>query len=125
MLVWGLLFRLPTFAVIALSLAAIGLTQAVVFEFADPQALYPPLLRMLLIPGHTGVWTIFYPTIPWLGITGLGMVLGRLLQGHHAKESVAYGYRAPLRSCFFSSFVCLMGSATSTGQRRDGSGFST
>ncbi len=87
MLVWGLLFRLPTFAVIALSLAAIGLTQAVVFEFADPQALYPPLLRMLLIPGHTGVWMVFYPTIPWLGITGLGMVLGRLLQGHHAKAA--------------------------------------
>jgi uncharacterized membrane protein len=87
MLVWGLLFRLPTFAVIALSLAAIGLTQVVVFEFADPQALYPPLLRMLLIPGHTGVWMVFYPTIPWLGITGLGMVLGRLLQGQHAKAA--------------------------------------
>ena len=36
MVVWGLLFRLPTFAVIALSMAAIGSTQVVVSEFADP-----------------------------------------------------------------------------------------
>ena len=85
MIVWGLLFRFPTFAVIALSVAAIGLTQAVVSEFADPQALYSPLLRMLLIPGHTDEWMVFYPTIPWMGITGLGMVLGRLLHGHHAQ----------------------------------------
>jgi len=39
---------------------------------------------MLLIPGHTDEWMVFYPTIPWMGITGLGMVLGRLLQGHNA-----------------------------------------
>ena len=84
MIVWGLLFRLPTFAVIAVSIAAIGLTQVVVSEFADPQAVYSPFLRMLLIPGHTDEWMVFYPTIPWMGITGLGMVLGRLLQGHRA-----------------------------------------
>jgi uncharacterized membrane protein len=27
---------------------------------------------------------VFYPTIPWMGITGLGIVLGRLLQDRHA-----------------------------------------
>ena len=91
MFVWGLLFRLPTVAVIALSIAAIGLTQAVVSEFADPQAIYPPFLRMILIPGHTDEWMVFYPTIPWMGITGLGMVLGRLLQGHHAKVARGLG----------------------------------
>ncbi len=84
MVVWGILFRLPTFTVISVSIAAIGLTQAVVSEFADPKAAYPPFLRMLLIPGHTDEWMVFYPTIPWMGITGLGMVLGRLLQGHNA-----------------------------------------
>ena len=84
MIVWGLLFRLPTFAVIAVSISAIGLTQVVVSEFADPRTVYPPFLRMLLIPGHTDEWMVFYPTIPWMGITGLGMVLGRLLQDHRA-----------------------------------------
>jgi uncharacterized membrane protein len=83
MVVWGLLFRLPTFAVMALSMAAMILTQVVVSEFADSKAVYPFLLRMLLIPGHTDEWMVFYPTIPWMGITGLGMVLGRLLQGHN------------------------------------------
>jgi uncharacterized membrane protein len=82
MIVWGLLFRLPKFAVIAVSIAGIGLTQVVVSEFAEPQAVYSPFLRMLLIPGHTDEWMVFYPTIPWMGITGLGMVLGRLLQCH-------------------------------------------
>ena len=84
MVVWGLFFRLPSSAVMALSMAAIGLTQVVISEFADPQALYPPFLRMLVIPGHSDAWMVFYPTIPWMGITGLGMVLGRLLRGHSA-----------------------------------------
>jgi len=84
MIIWGLLFRLPTLAVIAASIAAIGLTQAVVSEFADPHAVYPPFLRLLLIPGHTDEWMVFYPTIPWMGITGCGMVLGRLIQGSRA-----------------------------------------
>jgi uncharacterized membrane protein len=81
MVVWGLLFRLPSLALLAISMAAIGVTQVVITEFAEPQALYPPLLRMLLIPGHTDEWMVFYPTIPWMGISGLGMVLGRRLEG--------------------------------------------
>jgi uncharacterized membrane protein len=84
MVVWGLLFRLPTFAVIAVSIAAIGYIQIVFSGFADPREVYSPFLRMLLIPGHTDEWMVFYPTIPWMGITGLGIVLGRLLQGHRA-----------------------------------------
>ena len=85
MVVWGLLFRLPSWAVMAISLSAIGVTQTVVSEFAEPRALYPYILRMLLIPGHTDEWMVFYPTIPWMGITGFGMVLGRLLQGARAR----------------------------------------
>jgi uncharacterized membrane protein len=27
---------------------------------------------------------VFYPTIPWMGIAGLGMVLGRMLKSHRA-----------------------------------------
>jgi uncharacterized membrane protein len=82
LVVWGLLFRMPTWAVIALSMAAIGSTQVVISEFADSEAVYPAFLRMLLIPGHTDEWMVFYPTIPWMGTTGLGMVLGRMLQHH-------------------------------------------
>jgi uncharacterized membrane protein len=67
---WGLLFRMPTFAVIALSMAAIGSTQVVISEFAESKAVYPAFLRMLLIPGHTDEWLAFYPTIPWMGIAG-------------------------------------------------------
>jgi len=85
MVVWGLLFRLPSSAVAALSVASIGLTQVVISEYATPQVQYPALLRMLLIPGHSGAWMVFYPTIPWMGMAGMGMVLGRLLRDHPAE----------------------------------------
>jgi uncharacterized membrane protein len=80
MVVWGLLSRLPSSAVLAISVASMGLTQVVIAGFADPKDLYAPYVRMLLIPGHSGAWMVFYPTIPWMGMTGLGMLLGRLLQ---------------------------------------------
>lgn len=87
MVVWAFMARWPSMAVLAVSLAAIGVTQVWVFTFADPLVLYPPLVRMLLIPGHTGPWIVFYPTIPWMGMTGLGVVLGRLLIGRRVAVS--------------------------------------
>jgi uncharacterized membrane protein len=87
MVIWGLLFQLPSWAVAALSLSAMGFTQVAIAEFADPQALYSPFIRMLLIPGHSGAWMVYYPTIPWMGMTGLGMVLGRLIRSPTAWAS--------------------------------------
>jgi uncharacterized membrane protein len=34
---------------------------------------------MLQIPGRSGPWVVFYPVVPWLGIAGLGIVLGRMV----------------------------------------------
>ena len=42
-------------------------------------SLYSPLIRLLVIPGHTNMWLVFYPVLPWLGVTGLGLLFGRLL----------------------------------------------
>jgi len=125
MVVWGLLFRLPTFAVMALSMAAMILTQVVVSEFADSKAVYPFLLRMLLIPGiPTNGWYSIrryrgweLPDWEWFWAACFKVTILVL--------SAAYGYPALVPSCFLSSFVCSTGSAISTGQRRDGSVFST
>jgi uncharacterized membrane protein len=35
---------------------------------------------LLLIPGHTNIWQIFYPVVPWLGVSGLGLLFGELLK---------------------------------------------
>ncbi|MFZ7126720.1 MAG: DUF1624 domain-containing protein [Desulfobacterales bacterium] len=76
MAVWGILIGLPSLAIISISLAAIVSTQ-VIIVLADPRALYPPIVRMLILAGHTNDWMVFFPTIPWMGVTGLGIVLGR------------------------------------------------
>jgi len=39
-----------------------------------------PLVRMLMIPGHTNIWVVFYPVVPWLGATGMGLLFGELLE---------------------------------------------
>jgi uncharacterized membrane protein len=41
---------------------------------------YTPLIRALLIPGHTNALEVLYPVVPWLGATGLGLIFGRLIQ---------------------------------------------
>jgi len=62
---WALLGWSVTFAVIT---------------HATPSTLYSPVLRLLLIPGISGVWQINYPLLPWLGITLLGVAFGRVLE---------------------------------------------
>lgn len=77
MILWSLVLRLPSLAVAAISATAILATQWVT---PGPEAFsvdYPWWLRMLQIPGRSGPWVVFYPVVPWLGIAGLGIVLGR------------------------------------------------
>jgi uncharacterized membrane protein len=38
-----------------------------------------PWVRLFLVPGQAGDWFTIYPVLPWLGITALGMALGREL----------------------------------------------
>jgi uncharacterized membrane protein len=52
------------------------LTQILVPSAENAERLYSPALRILLIPGQTGTLRVIYPLIPWLGITGLGILFG-------------------------------------------------
>ncbi len=77
MIIWALLTRLKSSLILALSFASILATQILIPSADNVEKLYSPVLRALLIPGQTGMMRVLYPLIPWLGITGLGIVLGR------------------------------------------------
>lgn len=77
MLFWSLAGRLGTPLVTAISIAALLMTQ---WLTPGPEAFafdYPLWMRIFQIPGRSGHFVIFYPVIPWMGITGLGILLGR------------------------------------------------
>ncbi len=79
MVFWSLAGRLPTAAVAGVSVAALLVTQ---WATPGPEAAGADLaawVRMLQIPGRSGPLVVFYPVVPWLGITGLGILLGRRL----------------------------------------------
>ena len=80
MMVIAILRRAPGWCVALVSAGAI-LAPQVLLPGAESAALrFTPWLRMLLIPGQTGIMQCFYPLLPWVGITGLGVLFGRALQ---------------------------------------------
>ncbi len=81
MVLWALMRRLPSWLIGLISLAAVLITQMVIPGPDHASFLYSPLLRLLVIPGHTNMWLVFYPVLPWMGVTGLGLLFGRLLNG--------------------------------------------
>src|SRR5262245_46884341 len=71
MIAWAPLMRLPTAAITAVSAAAILATQILTPPIAEANTAFSPLLRLLLVPGHTGILFVMYPIVPWMGMTGL------------------------------------------------------
>ena len=80
MVFWGFMRRASFWFIGLISLVAVLVTQLVMPSPDHAATLYPPLLRLLIIPGHTNIWEIFYPVVPWLGATGLGLLFGELLK---------------------------------------------
>jgi uncharacterized membrane protein len=83
------LLRLATAGLTAVSVAALLLTQFLIPSPDHVAVQYAPLLRLLLIPGHSGIWSVMYPLVPWLGFAGLGMVFGREL-AHRPPRAFAW-----------------------------------
>lgn len=46
-------------------------------DFGDHDLNYPITLRLLFIPGRTGIVKVLSSVIPWFGITGVGIVFGK------------------------------------------------
>jgi uncharacterized membrane protein len=100
MLFWSLAGRLRTAVVAGISITAILVTQ---WATPGPEAFsadFAAWVRMLQIPGRSGSFVVFYPVIPWLGIAGLGILLGRW------RERILVDL--PMRA-FFTSVVLLIG----------------
>jgi uncharacterized membrane protein len=64
----------------------LGLSSIIVIgnQFLVPDASqaghpFSPLIRILYIPGRTGIFQSFYPILPWLGIVLFGFVFGKWL----------------------------------------------
>jgi uncharacterized membrane protein len=87
MIAWAPLLQLPAAVSASLGVGAIVLTQWFVSS-ADADALYSPLVRLLCIPGHTSIWFVLYPIVPWAGVTGLGIAFGRMLSGNPASAAL-------------------------------------
>ncbi|MEW5801934.1 MAG: heparan-alpha-glucosaminide N-acetyltransferase domain-containing protein [bacterium] len=79
MIVCAFLLRYSSAVLTCVSFGAILATQVLIPPPEKAAVLYSPLIRLLLIPGQTGVWQVYYPLIPWLGLPGMGIVFGREL----------------------------------------------
>jgi uncharacterized membrane protein len=79
MIFWSIARRLPGWLIAVISVAAIVCTQLATPARDHVSITYPSLLTLLIIPGRADLWTVFYPVVPWLGVTGLGLLFGSLL----------------------------------------------
>ncbi len=80
MLVWSFLLRFNSAMIVTLSVVTILITQLLIPDPENAAVPYSPVLRLLLIPGQTGMWQVFYPVLPWLGVAGLGIAWGRMIR---------------------------------------------
>jgi uncharacterized membrane protein len=79
MIVCSLLLHLKTAINIIIGGVAILASQILIPGSEDVEVLYSPIVRLILIPGQTGILQVLYPVIPWLGIAILGLIFGRQL----------------------------------------------
>lgn len=73
---WAILGKVRTRTILFISVTTLIASQVVIY-YADPEVLYNPLVRLLSIPGQSGSWLVRYPLVPWVGLTGLGVLWGR------------------------------------------------
>lgn len=85
MLAGAVLLRAPTTLLALLAPAAVLATAALVPPAAAAAAPLSPLRLLLVTPGHSGPWQVFYPALPWAGVAVAGMVLGRALHRDPAR----------------------------------------
>jgi uncharacterized membrane protein len=104
MVIATLFLRLKSIVLIGLSSIVIIGAQFLVLDASQAAHLYSPLLRILYIPGRTGIFQTFYPIIPWLGIVLFGFVFGKWLL---KEKATAYRRSLLLSGIFLVAFFTL------------------
>jgi uncharacterized membrane protein len=99
MIIGSLLLRLANIWLILLSLSLMIATELLLPELRSGWSVYPIPLRMWLLPGYTGTVLVLYPLMPWLGVTGIGMLFGRLLR-KNPRQAYAWALRIGLVALF-------------------------
>lgn len=109
MIIWALLRRFRNSIILSVSVASLLLTQILIPAAENVETLYSPILRMLLIPGRTGIMQVLYPLIPWLGFTGLGIVFAKKL-ARDRKSTLRWSFWGGLAFLFLFVVVRAPGS---------------
>ncbi|MCZ7670199.1 MAG: heparan-alpha-glucosaminide N-acetyltransferase domain-containing protein [Chloroflexi bacterium] len=79
LIIWGLLLRANLIGTLLISFVAIMIPQIFVPTLSSTTTLYSPLLLITTLPAHTNALQVYYPILPWLGMTGIGVAFGKLL----------------------------------------------
>jgi uncharacterized membrane protein len=77
MIFWGLLIRVPSLFVAAITVAAFFAGWYFTPPPAEMATLFPVPLRVFFIPGNTAPVSVVYSWVPWLVPAGIGVLLGR------------------------------------------------
>jgi uncharacterized membrane protein len=104
MIIGALFLRSKPFVLVWISSAIIFGSQFLIPGSNQASHLYAPLLRILYIPGRTGIFQAFYPIIPWLGIVIFGLIFGKWLLHN---KSQAYRWSFILGGIFLLVFIVL------------------
>lgn len=89
MIVCALLLRVNAVILASISILAVLITQVMIPAPDKVGELYSPLIRLLLIPGHTNIVQVFYPLIPWLGLSVFGLVFAKWILNNPTSTSRA------------------------------------
>lgn len=109
MIIWAWLRRFKISIILAVCFSSLLLTQILIPAAENAERLYSPILRMLLIPGRTGIMQVLYPLVPWFGLTGLGIVFAKKLACDR-KSILRWSLWGGLTSLFLFGVVRALGS---------------
>ncbi len=104
LMIAALLFRLKSPLLLALAVVIVVAVQLLIPGREQAGRAFHPLLRLLFIPGHTGFLLVLYPVLPWLGLTLIGIVIGRALA---AAPGTIHRYTATAGTVLLGLFVLL------------------
>ncbi len=79
MIFWGVAWRLPDLAVLALIVVTVQLSGAVTPPPSDAASGIPFWKMIFLVPGRSGIAQNLYPWVIWLAPAGVGLLLGRFV----------------------------------------------